>query len=48
MPLEAQSLGEALARVLLTLVERETDPRERAARLAILRRDGHLPGREAA
>lgn len=40
-------LSEALLRVLLALVERETDPREKAVKLEILRATGLLP-KEAA
>lgn len=46
---DAETLGSAALRVLLALVAREPDEAERAARLAILRADGHLPeGRRAA
>lgn len=40
-------LREALLNVLLALVECETDPREKAAKLAILRASGLLPAEAA-
>jgi hypothetical protein len=38
-----ETLGDVLTRVMLDIIAHQTDPREQAAMLAIMRADGHLP-----
>lgn len=41
------SIGEALRRVVLRLIDKETDPTERKARIMIAYEHGHLTAEEA-
>lgn len=44
-----RQLSDLLTDIMLRIVEAQTDPKEKAAMLAIMRKDGHLPvEREAA
>lgn len=44
---DAEPIGETIVRVMLEIVNAQTDPRERAAMLAIMRKDGLLPAEAA-
>ena len=41
------SIGEALRRIVLRMIDAETDPSERKARIMIARQHGHLSDEEA-